>query len=85
MSKDLVEPSRGMVVEQAMRTDGHWIWNDALAYYLREHALAPDPGLLTHIEQHECRVPEVDNVGTHRALCAFYAVVPATMAAVEER
>ncbi|MEV4812320.1 hypothetical protein [Micromonospora avicenniae] len=43
---DLVEPGRGVVVPGGYRTDGRWVWPEALGYYLTEYGVAP-PGELT--------------------------------------
>lgn len=32
-----------------LRSDGTWIWSDAVAYYLDSHWLVPDPELITHL------------------------------------
>lgn len=32
-----------------LRSDGMWIWSDAVAYYLENHWIAPDPDLVTHL------------------------------------
>ncbi|MET7747060.1 hypothetical protein [Micromonospora sp. NPDC005367] len=38
---DLVEPGRGDVVPGGYRTDGRWVWPEALGYYLTEYGVAP--------------------------------------------
>ena len=37
---DLVEPGRGESVPGGYRTDGRWMWPEALGYYLAEYGLA---------------------------------------------
>ncbi|SDH38360.1 hypothetical protein [Agrococcus jejuensis] len=32
-----------------LRSDGAWIWSDAVAYYLEHHWIAPDPELVAHL------------------------------------
>jgi hypothetical protein len=60
---------RHAVVPMNFRTDGHWVWADAVAYYLRTYGLAPGADLLEHIRarQYEGRrradVYEVDSSG----------------------
>jgi hypothetical protein len=49
---DLLEPHRVAAVPIAFRTDGAWIWDDAVAYYLRWHHVPPEPDLLAHIRAH---------------------------------
>ncbi|CAO5186934.1 conserved hypothetical protein [Frankia sp. AiPs1] len=48
-SEDVTDPGRGKVVPMSIRTDGSWIWNDALAYYLEAHGIGPQAAFLTHI------------------------------------
>jgi hypothetical protein len=48
-SDDIVDPGAGAVVPGSFRTDGEWIWTDAVSYYLTEHRLAPDAELMAHI------------------------------------
>ncbi|MEU6203275.1 hypothetical protein ABZ814_06770 [Micromonospora musae] len=38
---DLIEPGRGEVVPGGYRTDGRWVWPEALGYYLTEYGVAP--------------------------------------------
>lgn len=75
LSPDLVDPTVGEVVPTGFFTDGHWIWTDASAYYLRTYGLAPDPDLLAAIRASHYLVPEVDAVALHRALSVLYAPV----------
>ncbi|GAA4263289.1 hypothetical protein [Dactylosporangium darangshiense] len=74
-TEDVVDRTRGDVVPTAFRTDGRWIWTDAVAYYLREHSLAPDLDLLDQIRGRGYAPPEVSVVELHRALAALYAPV----------
>jgi hypothetical protein len=46
---DVLEPRRMAAVPVVFRTDGVWIWADAVAYYLRWHQVPPEPDLLAHI------------------------------------
>jgi hypothetical protein len=66
---DIVEPGRGRVVPVNLRTDGSWIWSDAVAYHLARYSLAPDDDLLHHIRK--SRVPDVDGVALFRAAIAL--------------
>ncbi|TYK43065.1 hypothetical protein [Actinomadura decatromicini] len=65
---DVVDTARRAVVPMSFRTDGHWIWTDAVAYYLAEHRLSPDPGLVAHIRNRNYVPPVPDGVRMHRAL-----------------
>jgi hypothetical protein len=42
-----------------------------VAYYLREHEVAPDPELLTHIRALRFTMPEVDEPARELALAAI--------------
>jgi hypothetical protein len=48
---DPLDPSRGPVVPLSYRTDGTWVWQEALAYYVRSRGVAPEMALLCHIEE----------------------------------
>lgn len=74
-SPDVVDAEAGDVVPAGFFTDGHWIWTDAAAYYLRTYGLAPDPDLLDAIRANHYLPPEVDVVAVHRALSILYAPV----------
>lgn len=73
---DVVNERRRRVVPMNVRTDGDWIWTDAVAYYLRRYGLAPDPELLRHIRTRRYEVPVVDAVAAHRALAVLQAHAP---------
>jgi hypothetical protein len=47
---DVLDPAAGSVVPASFRTDGEWIWTDAVGYYLSRHGLVPDERLLAHIQ-----------------------------------
>jgi len=65
---DVVDPARGPVVPLGLRTDGTWIWPDAVAYYLDHHGLAPDARLVAWIRAAGTGPRELDAVAVHRAL-----------------
>lgn len=46
---DVLEPHRAAAVPIVFRTDGTWIWDEAVGYYLRWHQVPPEPDLLAHI------------------------------------
>jgi len=70
---DHVDPARGEVVPMNFRTDGAWVWNDALTYYLTEYGLAPEPDFLAAMEaaDWQCPTPPADVV--ERALDDLFA------------
>ncbi len=65
---DAFDPGRAPSVPLTFRTDGSWVWPGAVAYYLREHDIAPDPELLAHIRRREYAVPEVGEDARQRAV-----------------
>jgi hypothetical protein len=71
--RDVVDPRRGRRVPMGYRTDGAWIWNEAAAYYLDAHGLAPDPALCEHIRGCGYACAEPDRDAVRRALSEFYA------------
>lgn len=68
---DVLDSSLVYSVPMSFRTDGHWIWNEASAYYAEEHQLAPDTGLLEHLRSNGYAPPAVTAVGLYRALLAL--------------
>lgn len=67
---DAFAPERTDVVPMNFRTDGSWVWPGAVAYYLREHNVPPDPELVAHIRARRFVVPEVDEPTRDLALAA---------------
>jgi hypothetical protein len=49
-AQDVLDPDAGQVVPTSFRTDGQWIWTDSVAYYLKQHGMAPDEELAAHID-----------------------------------
>jgi hypothetical protein len=74
---DAFDPDRTDAVPLNFRTDGSWIWPGAVAYYLREHEVAPDPKLLTHIRALRFTMPEVGEPARELALAAITGETPA--------
>ena len=70
---DFVEPSRGEVVPMNFRTDGTWVWNDALAYYLAEYGLAPEPEFLAAMEAADWVCPTPGSEVVEAALEELFA------------
>lgn len=71
MLDDAVDSAKGAVVPMSFRTDGRWIWADAIVYYLEQYHLAPDPGLLRHIETMGGPPPRPDTDALHRAMAVL--------------
>jgi hypothetical protein len=55
---DPFDPGKGRVVPLNYRTDGVWVWPEALAYYLGQRGVAPELELLCHIEERGMRLPQ---------------------------
>jgi hypothetical protein len=64
---DRIEPVNGRVVPMSTRTDGVWIWGDALRYYVETHGIAPEPDFLAHIVAHEYVAPTPDEAACDAA------------------
>jgi hypothetical protein len=72
-STDLLEPRRAGAVPLVFRTDGTWIWSDAVAYYLRWHRVAPEPDLAAHIRACDYRPAQPPGDTRQSALAALRA------------
>jgi hypothetical protein len=69
---DAFAPERTDAVPMTFRTDGAWAWPGAIAYYLREHGVPPDPDLVAHIRARRFTAPsEVSAEATVLALAAI--------------
>lgn len=57
-------------VPVSLRTDGVWMWDDAVGYFLANHRLAPDPSFLDYVRERNYvpRVPSAAEVATALAL-----------------
>jgi len=73
LQPDLIDPSRGRVVGASFRTDGAWVWSDALTYYTREHGLAPEDDFYAHIRGYRYACPHPDDAAQDAALAVLYA------------
>jgi hypothetical protein len=52
------------------RTDGVWVWPEALAHYLRTRGVAPELDLLCHVERQGYRLSDVDDGSARQAAAA---------------
>ena len=68
---DVVDVERREVVPLSFRTDGYWIWVDAIEYYLTEHGIAPEADLLAHLRSRAGTVPAPSGVQLYRALAVM--------------
>lgn len=63
---DVLAPRAGAVVPRHLRSDGHWVWSEAVAFYLEQYGLAPDPRLVAHLNWSAAGPP--DEIAVHRAM-----------------
>ncbi|TDD83162.1 hypothetical protein E1202_25875 [Saccharopolyspora karakumensis] len=63
---DVIDPNR--TVPLNFRSDGTWVWNDAVHYYLDRYHLAPDPDLVSHVVAASTEPPALDRLNLHRAM-----------------
>ncbi|HEY0537498.1 MAG TPA: hypothetical protein VGD53_03975 [Actinoallomurus sp.] len=70
---DVLDPGRPGAVPVGFRSDGRWVWPDAVAYYLKHHDLAPEPDLVAYVLAGPApRVP-MNRVARHRGLTTLFA------------
>lgn len=72
---DILTPERGEVVPLHLRTDGTWVWSEAVGYYLENYGLTPDPelhGYLAGLLAGGERAEPLDEISVHRALVHLY-------------
>lgn len=72
-SHDVLNPTAPARVPMNHRTDGTWVWSEAVIHYLERYRTAPDPALLAHVRGRGFRRPEVDGAALHRVLAALRA------------
>jgi hypothetical protein len=56
---DPLAGDRRPVMPLGYRTDGVWVWQEAVGHYLRTRGIAPEFALLSHIESNAYRLPDV--------------------------
>lgn len=66
---DLLRPEGRGRVPINFRTDGVWVWSDAIGYYVREHGIAPAAEFLDHLRSGRTQNP--DAVALFRATAAL--------------
>lgn len=73
LQPDLIDPARGRVVGASFRTDGTWVWSDALTYYTRTYGLAPEDDFYAHIRACHYACPTPGDAAQDEALNVLYA------------
>jgi hypothetical protein len=74
LEADRLDPGRGDVVPIGFRTDGEWVWSDAIAYYLSAHGVAPEKSFYHHVRTCRYVCANADEAAAARALSRLYAV-----------
>jgi hypothetical protein len=70
---DVLDPGRLGVVPVGFRSDGRWIWPDAVTYYLERHGLAPEPELVAHVLARSGPPDPLSRLTRHRVLTTLFA------------
>ncbi|WP_375430777.1 hypothetical protein [uncultured Friedmanniella sp.] len=65
---DRLDPTRGKVVPTSTVTDGEWIWNAGLEYYLEVHGIAPEPDFVEYISAKHYHAVKPGESGLRAAL-----------------
>jgi hypothetical protein len=70
---DVLDAERVSVVPLGFRSDGRWIWPDAVGYYLKRYRLAPERELVAHaLSAPEPSAP-LNRLTRHRVLETLFA------------
>ncbi|MEO3797836.1 hypothetical protein ABGB14_47220 [Nonomuraea sp. B10E15] len=64
---DMFDPGTGSVVPADTRTDGTWIWQEGLGYYLDTYHVGPEPDLYRVIVDRGYPCPPVSPARTRLA------------------
>ncbi|WP_239785077.1 hypothetical protein [Saccharopolyspora erythraea] len=59
--EDLLAPDRAATVPGTWHTDGSWLWQGAVAYYLAQYGVPPEADLVEHIRARRFTLAEVDD------------------------
>lgn len=83
---DHLDPARPMTVPRGYRTDGDWIWPEALHYYLERYGVAPASGFVDVMAERAYWSPLVSagRVGQARLAIARQGIGPFEPAAPEQ-
>ncbi|MHB8717493.1 MAG: hypothetical protein ACYDAC_01185 [Candidatus Dormibacteria bacterium] len=66
---DVLDSSAGpLAVRHGARTDGDWVWDELLAYYVSRYHLAPLEPFLSHVRSRNYRAPRVSRARVAEAL-----------------
>ncbi|KQC39232.1 hypothetical protein [Frankia sp. ACN1ag] len=73
LSVDQLDPTRGQQVPIIVFTDGVWVWDASVAYYLTEHDLPPEPAFLDYLRGRDFRYEAPAEERVDAALAAIQA------------
>jgi hypothetical protein len=73
LTQDLLDPAHAKVVGASYRTDGTWVWTDALMYYTHEYGLAPEDDFYADIRANGYACPRPGDAAQDAALDVLYA------------
>lgn len=73
---DRYAPAAGEPVGLSVRSDGDWVWSDAITYYLRTYGVGPEQGLYQHIRANRYVCPRLDTAAAADALARFHTTRP---------
>jgi hypothetical protein len=71
---DRYAPDAGRPVPLSVRSDGDWVWSDAITYYLEHYDIAPEQDLLDHMTRQHYRCAVLDAAGARIALADFQRI-----------
>ncbi|WP_163554244.1 hypothetical protein [Candidatus Frankia alpina] len=70
---DQLDPARGQQVPIIVFTDGTWVWDASIAYYLKEHDLPPESAFLDYLRSREFHYEAPTEERVDAALAAIQA------------
>lgn len=56
------------VVPTSLRTDGEWIWNDSLTYFVKTYHIAPKDEFLNHVRERGYQMPDLSTIDAEGVL-----------------
>lgn len=59
--QDQLDPERALSVPGTWHTDGTWLWQGAVAYYLAQYGVPPQGEFLEHVRERDFTLREVDD------------------------
>lgn len=72
-SPDILDPTAGSCVRSSVYTDGEWIWDESMLYYVQKYALSPKSAFISSLRDRNFRTMPVSEDQRRAALAAFMA------------